>query len=212
VLLLEEVAVMKRALFFLSAASVACAILVTVPAPGEATIFRRRIAYGPARYRPSARLPGWDWRRTYPWSPYNIGRNPYNPLYVSPVYPPPIYGYPGYPGYAYASPPTVSGGNLSTVPSSADLNYTPADAAMLRIRVPAVRARVTVNGRAISPIGNVRYYVTPTLSPGQTYSYTVRASWTRDGRTVTRQRTVRAQRGRTVVVDFTAPAPKRAVS
>jgi hypothetical protein len=25
---------------------------------------------------------GWDWWRTCPWSPYNYGRNPYNPAVV----------------------------------------------------------------------------------------------------------------------------------
>jgi uncharacterized protein (TIGR03000 family) len=115
--------------------------------------------------------------------------------------------------YGYAGPPIVSGPTaggppVATTPSSGDLNYTPADAAMIRIRVPNVRARVTVNGRAISPIGNVRYYVTPTLSPGQTYTYTVKASWARDGRTITRQRKVKAVRGRTVVADLTQPASR----
>ena len=30
---------------------------------------------------PPNRMPGWDWWRTYPWSPYNYGRNPYNPAW-----------------------------------------------------------------------------------------------------------------------------------
>src|SRR5438093_452151 len=29
-------------------------------------------------------VPGSDWWRIYPWSPYNYGRNPYNPAYYSP--------------------------------------------------------------------------------------------------------------------------------
>jgi hypothetical protein len=50
---------------------------------------------------------GWDWWRTYPWSPYNYGRNPYNPAVLPypyvvpnryPIYNPyPIYSpYPVY--------------------------------------------------------------------------------------------------------------------
>ena len=31
---------------------------------------------GGVRPFPPNRMPGWDWWRTYPWSPYNYGRNP----------------------------------------------------------------------------------------------------------------------------------------
>jgi hypothetical protein len=49
----------------------------------------------PPIYRPiypPNRMPGWDWWRTYPWSPYNYGRNPYYPA-RNPYYPyRPYYG------------------------------------------------------------------------------------------------------------------------
>jgi hypothetical protein len=54
-------------------------------------------------------LPGWDWWRTYPWSPYNYGRNPYNPIriYPYPGYPyNPVWVYP-YSGYPDNSPPYI---------------------------------------------------------------------------------------------------------
>lgn len=37
-------------------------------------------------YRPAA-MPGSDWWRTYPYSAYNYGRNPYNPIVVPVPYP-----------------------------------------------------------------------------------------------------------------------------
>src|SRR5262245_50622074 len=46
-------------------------------------------------------MPGWDWWKIYPWSPYNYGRNPYNPIIYPPYYPdynPYPYG-PDYSGY-----------------------------------------------------------------------------------------------------------------
>src|SRR6516164_3893365 len=49
------------------------------------------------------RMPGWDWWRIYPWSPYNAWRNPY-------WYPPYNRDYPyppdaAYPVYPYPVPP-----------------------------------------------------------------------------------------------------------
>jgi hypothetical protein len=47
---------------------------------------------------PVTRQPGWDWYRTYPWSPYNAWRNPY-------WYPPYNPNYPYLPGQAYPYSP-----------------------------------------------------------------------------------------------------------
>jgi hypothetical protein len=72
------------------------------PAYGPAnTLPERRPTIDPANHQ--TRLPGSDWWRTYPWSPYNAWRNPY-------WYPPynPNYPYPpdaAYPGYPYPAPP-----------------------------------------------------------------------------------------------------------
>src|SRR5262249_43348327 len=66
-------------------------------------------SYGRPAYRPPApagqHMPGWDWWRTYPWSPYNYGRNPYNPIRVPYVVPYPVYTpYPVVPSPYAASP------------------------------------------------------------------------------------------------------------
>jgi hypothetical protein len=72
------------------------------PAYGPANTLagRRPPVYPPNR---EARMPGSDWWRTYPWSPYNAWKNPY-------WYPPynPNYPYPpdaAYPDYPYPVPP-----------------------------------------------------------------------------------------------------------
>ena len=75
-----------------------------------------RPAYRPANTLPERRpapepsnrrglMPGWDWWRTYPWSPYNAWKNPY-------WYPPYNGNYPYppgavYPDYPYPVPPPV---------------------------------------------------------------------------------------------------------
>lgn len=42
-------------------------------------------------YGGGMRPPGWDWRRIYPYSPYNYGRNPYyGPWNAPPPYPYPM--------------------------------------------------------------------------------------------------------------------------
>jgi hypothetical protein len=67
---------MRRAGLFFLALALLCSDLA-LPSHAEAT-FRR------GRYRPGPgpMPPGWDWWRIYPWSPYNYGRNPYNPAVV----------------------------------------------------------------------------------------------------------------------------------
>jgi hypothetical protein len=80
----------------------ACALVLSLPQLAEATIFRR--PWRPVRpVRPvvTNHMPGWDWRYIYPYSPYNYGRNPYNPI----VYPYPYpYPYPYTPYYGAYTP------------------------------------------------------------------------------------------------------------
>ena len=71
-----------------------------------------RAPLSPAALPPNPMF-GWDWWRTYPWSPYNYGRNPYNPAvvpypYVVPYRYPIYYPYPIYNPY----PEYYGGGSL----------------------------------------------------------------------------------------------------
>ena len=90
---------------------------------------------------PNERMPGWDWRRTYPWSPYNYGKNPYyNPYTAPPPYGP--YYYPPYYTNEYyngAQAPKLSPDTNQHVmvphPTGA-VSTPPRDAAVIQVRVP----------------------------------------------------------------------------
>ena len=169
-----------------------------------------RVWRGDVRPFPPNRMPGWDWWRTYPWSPYNYGRNPYNPNiypYVQPypVYTPAYTPVPGAPvssiydapvhGHA-DSPPQVllpHPAGVVTVP--------PADAAVIRLYIPDRFGDVSFDGVKMSSIGTTRYYVTPDLG-GKTLSYNVTARFAKGGQTVTEERKVTVGPGRTAEVDF----------
>jgi len=172
---------------------------------------------GQAQYRrmggrpfPPNRMPGWDWWRIYPWSPYNYGRNPYNPIiypYVQPypvytpyyaptgapvgsVYDPPVYGHNDAPRQVLV--PHPSGG--VTVP--------PPDAAVIRLYIPDRFGEVSFDGVKTSSIGTTRYYVTPDLESQKSLRYKVTARFARGGQTVTEERTVSVSPGKTSEVDF----------
>src|SRR5262249_6280644 len=163
--------------------------------------------YRPPVYPPN-RMPGWDWWRTYPWSPYNYGRNPYNPAIIPYPYVSSYY-------YPVATPALPDGALVPTASAQQVLvphpvsGYTipPANAAVIEVRVPDTFAEVTFDDIRTSSLGATRYYVTPELRPGKTYQYTVGVSW-RDlaGRPVSRQRTVKVVAGHTSVVDFSQAA------
>ena len=163
----------------------------------------------PPNYQPNFppnRMPGWDWWRTYPWSPYNYGRNPYNPAWYPPgyFYPPvyapsagPVYTGPTYYGVTFdaaqAPIPHPSGGNR--VP--------PVNAAGIQLLVPDRFADFWFDGTKESSIGTDRYYVTPDLQ-GKPRQYDVKVSWKRGGQTQTEERTITVHPGKTTVVDFSS--------
>jgi len=125
------------------------------------------------------------------------------------------YGYP-YQGYAY--------GPTYTVPydSTASMYTAPADTALqaqsyqsfyntpstnlnqttVRVSVPQPDARVWVDDRLTQQQGTDRVFVTPALTAGQQYSYTVRASWMENGREMSKQKTVTFTPGQEVAVNF----------
>jgi uncharacterized protein (TIGR03000 family) len=80
----------------------------------------------------------------------------------------------------------------------------PENAAKVHVRVPAA-ATVWFEGDQTRQTGPARDFVSPPLTPGQTYTYDVRARWTENGRPVEQTRTVRVRAGDTSTVDFTSP-------
>jgi uncharacterized protein (TIGR03000 family) len=159
---------------------------------------------------PPNRMPGSDWWRIYPWSPYNYGRNPYNPIRYPYVVPYPVYTpyaapvmIPG--TTAYPAPASGAGGSPSPVPvpnPSGPVKDPPENAAVIRLAVPDRFADVWFDGVKTSSVGTTRYYVTPPLGGGP-HQYEVTARWRRGGQPVTAKRQLEVGPGQTAVVDFT---------
>jgi uncharacterized protein (TIGR03000 family) len=155
-------------------------------------------------------MPGWDWWRTYPWSPYNYGRNPYNPAYVA--YP--VYAYPPYlpEGEMAAGTPTGSPygtGTSSTVDEflpdpTGPMTTAPATAGVIRLRVPDEFAQVWFDGESTESIGRIRYYVTPDLPSAQFYSYALKVQWNNGGTPMTENRAIEVRSGQITNVDIGA--------
>lgn len=164
---------------------------------------------------PPDRMPGWDWWRTYPWSPYNYGRNPYNPI-ISPYYvsPYPVYG-PSPGAYEVSTAPddpsaysygAADAPKQVLVPHpSGALITPPPDAAVIRLYIPDRFGDVSFDGVKTSSLGTTRYYVTHSLPGDKSMRYVVQANFRRGGETVSEERKVRVSPGKTAVVDFTRP-------
>jgi uncharacterized protein (TIGR03000 family) len=166
-------------------------------------------------YNPN-HMPGWDWWRTYPYSPYNY-YNPYN--YYSPYY----YGrYPyapiGYGYYtepvssSYAAPVDYGAGYGTTAPveqtplpyPTGQVKVAPRNAAVIEVRLPNAAATVSIDGQKVSSMGATRWYMSPELKGGREYTLTV--ATTRGGEPTTLERKVNVTPGQIVQVDFTRPA------
>jgi uncharacterized protein (TIGR03000 family) len=141
---------------------------------------------------------GYGWG--YPWGGYSWG---YDPGYYS--------GIGGYPAWYYAAGP---GPVIQPAPAAAPADNT----AHLRIRVPAEQAEVWLNDVRTKQTGAFQQYQVPAMTPGQTYSYEVRARWLENGQSVERSRTVLVHANeqvnidlaRTTVADTPAPASNTA--
>jgi uncharacterized protein (TIGR03000 family) len=79
--------------------------------------------------------------------------------------------------------------------------------ARVTVVVPA-GAEVLFDGAPTTQTGNQRVYVTPPLSSGQGYSYSIEARWTAaDGTPISQTRQVQVTAGSNVLVDFSRPQP-----
>jgi uncharacterized protein (TIGR03000 family) len=79
------------------------------------------------------------------------------------------------------------------------------DQVALSIRVPS-NAEVTVNGEKMTATGTTRQYTSSGLTAGQTYKYTVKATWNENGKQMSKERMVEAQPGQRTTVDLTPAA------
>jgi uncharacterized protein (TIGR03000 family) len=74
-------------------------------------------------------------------------------------------------------------------------------AAKLRLLVPAA-AKVTIDDRATTSVGDERVYETPALAPGKTFTYQIKATWEDGGVKIVRMAAAKVQAGKETVVDL----------
>jgi len=123
----------------------------------------------------------------------------YAPYYASPSY------YYASPSYYYTAPATVYAPPVTRYQSYyPPVAYQPDNTAIIEVVVPA-GAQLWIDGNSTAQTGTVRYFTTPPLTPGQTFTYDVRATWTDSSAgPVTQQRTVQVQAGQQSAVNFMA--------
>jgi uncharacterized protein (TIGR03000 family) len=83
----------------------------------------------------------------------------------------------------------------------------PGNQVALDIRVPS-NAEVMVGGEKLSGSGTTRRFTSSGLTTGQNYEYKVKATWTENGKQMTKERTVQAQPGQRTSVDLTTETKK----
>jgi uncharacterized protein (TIGR03000 family) len=137
---------------------------------------------------------GWGYGSYYPgWygSDYYDGGAYYNTV--------PYYGDTSYyvPSSSYAT-----SGYQSFYPPDAGYGRTNDNSASIQVRVPP-NAKLIFNGKETSQTGSQRYFTTPPLEPGKTYTYEVDAIWQdANGQQVKRHRDVQVQAGQPAMVNF----------
>ena len=94
----------------------------------------------------------------------------------------------------YATSPLLSSEAATSTPISSTSTLNPSTPSQslpvhITVRLPD-NADLWVNGTKMTPTGAVREFVTPSLTPGQKYSYEIRARWTDNDRTTDREQTV----------------------
>jgi uncharacterized protein (TIGR03000 family) len=157
----------------------------------------------------------------YPGNYYTYSVSPALPTYLTSINYPRIYGAYSYgmapEGYFYGGMPSP----YAVAPDGFRSMYPPSVAPALS--TPIVEpfptdgvAHITVNLPLDAELwfenvktaltGSSRRFVSPPLLPGRSYVYTVRATWTENGREVTQSRQVQVSGGQRLSIDFTPTA------
>jgi uncharacterized protein (TIGR03000 family) len=130
------------------------------------------------------------------------------PAYAGGYYTPssPVVVYVGgyYAPYYAAAPERSSSPAEASGEEQEEPSYDPATAT-LAVRVP-VNAEIWFEGDRTSQTGPDRRFVSPVLTPGKTFTYSIRAHWTSPtGQVVDATREVKVRAGRRIVVNFLGP-------
>jgi uncharacterized protein (TIGR03000 family) len=110
---------------------------------------------------------------------------------------------PSYGATAYAA--LRSSGQMTGADQGRTAYYSPAPAtktAAVYVLVSDPDARVYFDDTKTEQTGEDRTFTSPPLDPTKSYTYTVRATWTENGREVTHSEDVKVQAGRDATVDF----------
>jgi uncharacterized protein (TIGR03000 family) len=152
--------------------------------------------YGSGGYRTSYYGGGY-----YGTPTYGMGYYPSTPFYSS--------------GGSYFAPNVIVQTPATNVRQSFYMDPNAANVASMRVLVPNASAQIWFDGAATTQTGTERIFVSPTLTPGSKYYYTVKARWNDNGQTINRERRVEVQPGQSMTtVDFrnepseNVPAPK----
>jgi uncharacterized protein (TIGR03000 family) len=158
--------------------------------------------YGYGGYYPYGGLGGYYSGYSYP--SYGSG---YSYPYGYSNYYSPSYNY-YTPSYSYAVPPSdyAFDGTPATDQSFYPSESTAQDNDVhIQVDVPSPDAQVWFEGTPTQQKGTVREFESPPLTPGQNYTYHIRARWTENGQVRDQTRNVVVQAGQHVAVDFLAP-------
>jgi len=173
-----------------------------VASSSEVFAQRGRVGVGGGRGGVSIGVGSGYYGSGYYGSPY------YSGYYGSPYYNSGrgYYGSRGYyyaPSYYYESAPSYYySDSVTQVPPSEirQASYSDPSTASITVLVPAADAQVWFNDAPTSQRGMERLFHTPSLQQGGTY--TIKARWTENGRTMDQLRQVQVQPGQSITVNF----------
>lgn len=143
----------------------------------------------------------------YPW-PFNVfgyplyaAYNNYNPSYYD------YYGSGYYGAYPYSDAyygdmfgPDYT--PMYPIEQQPQTQAAVADAAHIEVILPDAQAQVWFNGVLTRVTGERRSFASPPLTPGNSYSYDVKAIWNQDGWTMSASRSIQVSAGMNRTVDF----------
>lgn len=123
---------------------------------------------------------------------YHGGHNQHSSFgFYGYAYPRTYSGY-GY-GYLYYGGATYYAPQYYVRSAQAVVNYPPpatvesaGNVARIEARLPVADAQVWIEGREMTSSGLNRVYESPELTPGKSYAYTLKATWTQEGRRLRR--------------------------
>ncbi len=84
--------------------------------------------------------------------------------------------------------------------------------AYVHIRVTPPRAEISFEGKKTLQIGTSRVFVSPPLTPGEDYLYTIGATWNDNGKSVSQVRKINVRAGDRVSVLFRAQPASKSIS